>query len=91
MKKLNFSWSTSQSEANPQVEYRLYENGEMIIDNIAELQFTLLMTDKEPDTYAYHVTATDERNGLESAPSNVVEVAFFPPVAPSGLSATFSA
>ena len=87
MAHLNFAWDHS---APNNLEYRLYEDGAMIQDNIAVLNFSLLMDSKPYNTYSYHVTAVDLTTGLESAPSGSVTVNFTIPAAPTGLSASFA-
>jgi hypothetical protein len=79
---LNISWS--HTDPDPQeVKFRLYENGDMIVDNIASLHFDLLMAEKSHGTYAYSVDAV--KYGLASDRSEEVSVNFSPPVVPTNL------
>jgi hypothetical protein len=79
-----FQWDYEQDYAN-EVSFRLYENSDLAVDEIGELNFSLLMDEKEFGDYEYYVTAV--RNGLESAPSNAVVVNFTMPAAPTNLRA----
>lgn len=95
---LLFSWSqvttdTSGNTVNDPtaIVYRLYEDGQMIVDNIGEIEFSLLMTGKEHKAYSYYVTALDNTTKLESVPSNSVSVNFTLPAAPAGLSVKYFA
>jgi hypothetical protein len=67
------------------VYFRLYENGELIVNNIAEPYFDVLMKDKEYGDYDYHVTAVRKDFDIESAPSNTYTVNFTQPAAPTNL------
>ena len=77
-----FQWEYNYPYAS-EVNYRLYEGGELAVDNIAEPNFSLTMDGKEYGDYSYYVTAV--RNGLESPPSNTVIVNFTLPEAPTNL------
>ena len=95
-RKIEFSWTHEGKRENGDdidvlsLSYRLYEGNELIVDDIGEMQFSLLMADKPYANYEYSVTAVD-RSGLESERSNTVTVVFFPPAAPSGFTASFVA
>ena len=88
MSKLNFSWTYAADPKYPRAYFRLYENGQLIVDNIGELNFSLLMDSKPHADYRYSVTTFDPDRMLESAHSNEVEYSFFPPAAPTGLVAS---
>jgi hypothetical protein len=79
-----FQWDYDQPYVN-EVSFRLYENSDLAVDEIGELNFSLLMDEKEFGDYEYYVTAV--RNGLESEPSNTVVVNFTMPAAPTNLRA----
>lgn len=93
MASIEFRWSHDGRREDGSVvsglHYRLYENGQLAVDDIAELHFSLLMEGKAFGKYAYHVTAVDMM-GLESPPSNTKDIDFFRPSAPTGLTASFS-
>jgi len=63
--------------------YRLYEDGELAVDDIGALNFELLMEGREQRAYTYTVTAV--RLGLESAQSNPVTANFISPTAPTSV------
>lgn len=63
--------------------YRLYVNGEMVLDDIGEMEFDFLMED-EPHGVK-EVTMTSVLYGLESPQSGAVLVNFIPPAAPRDL------
>jgi len=90
MSKLDFSWSYSDTN-NPNVFFRLYENGVKAVDNIGDLKFTLLMDGKAPGGYDYYVTAVSQTTLLESVPSNTVHINFTKPAAPTGLKGSLTA
>ena len=85
MAHLNFNWDHS---APTNLEYRLYEDGAMIGDNIGVLNFSLSMEGKQPNTYSYYVTAVDLTTKLESVPSGAVSINFTLPSPPTGLVAS---
>jgi hypothetical protein len=89
MSHLNFSW-THDTEGK-EIFYRLYEDDVLVVDNIEELNFSLLMDGKPFKTYRYHVTAVSKETNLESAPSNAVEVPFQAPKSPKNLKAYLAA
>jgi len=62
------------------VTFRLYENNELIIDNIGELYLNLLMDGKEFGNYTYNVTAVLQ--GKESVKSNDFVVQYQKPNSP---------
>ena len=87
---VRFSWQapTHLSDNTPITDtsvmtYRLYEDKVLAVDDIAVVNFELLMQDRPHKRYTYTVTAV--RNGLESVHSNEVFVDFIPPNAPSNL------
>jgi len=90
---LRFSWqaplertdgSLITPEEENKISYRLYENDQLVVDDIGLLNFELLMENKLHGTYKYHATAV--LYGLESPPSEVVIVNFIPPAAPRSFS-----
>lgn len=78
MASLRFDWGHDDS-VNPDISYRLYENNEQIVKNIAVLSFTLLMNNHTQGEFTYHVTAYDNKTQLESVPSPTVTVNFTQP------------
>ena len=84
MAKIDFSWTYAPEADHPHVFFRLYENGQKVVDDIGEMKFSLLMDSHAHATYTYVVTAVDADKGLESTPSNSVRIPFFPPAAPTG-------
>lgn len=82
MASILFQWEYNYPYAE-EVEFRLYENGVLAVDNIGERNLTLLMDGKTYGDYDYYVTSV--RNGIESAPSNTVTVNFTVPEAPTNL------
>jgi len=81
-----FKWDYDASQLEA-VHFRLYEDGEMIVDNIGELNFNLLMGDKDYKNYEYHVTAVRTDFDIESEPSNPYTVNFTRPAAPTNFRA----
>ena len=86
---LRFSWQAPQERTDGaaltpeeinKLHYRLYENGDLAVDDIGLLNFELLMSDKAHGSYTYTVTAV--LYGLESPPSEPAVVNFIPPAAP---------
>lgn len=75
-------------EERNRLVYRLYENGELAVDEIAELDFNLLMEDRPEGYYDLYVTAV--LFGLESPPSDEVRVPFFTPAAPRDFAVSWS-
>ncbi|MFO8008711.1 MAG: hypothetical protein R6V05_13350, partial [Candidatus Brocadiia bacterium] len=70
---LKFSWNAPKvnTEGEPlaeeeinNLEFRIYENGELAVDEIGEIDFELLMEDKPEGQYEYTMTAV--LYGLES-------------------------
>ena len=90
MSKLNFAWTYEADPKYPHAYFRLYENGLMVVDNIGELNFSLLMDGKGYADYKYSVTTFDPDSMLESVHSNEVPYHFFPPAAPAGLSVSLA-
>lgn len=86
--KINFGWTYSDA-SHPRAFFRLYENGSLVVDDIAEPSFSLLMDGKAIGEYRYHVTAVDSDTNLESVPSNTVSINFQKPAAPAGFSASW--
>lgn len=93
---LNFTWQADSSyedgsaiPSTTPITYSLYEDGVKIVDNIADLSFSLLMTGKPSKVYNYSLTATDTLDHLESAPSEPVAISFIVPKPPVGLLASF--
>ena len=84
---LNFVW-THDSPAN--LTFKLYENGVLIIDDIEEMKFSLLMEGREFGVYHYHNTAFDLITKLESVPGPTLDINFTRPAPPTGLTASFS-
>jgi len=95
---LLFSWTnptqrTDESELTPEeinkLSYRLHQNGEMIVDDIGEINFELLMDGEEFGPRDYTVTAV--LYGLESPHSEPVTVNFTPTKAPTSLQVQWNA
>ncbi len=93
-----FSWSapagrTDGTALTPEetsaLTYRLYENGELAVDTIGELEFTLLMEGKPHGQYTYTATAVEALRGLESPPTEPVIINFIPPAAPTNFVASW--
>jgi hypothetical protein len=92
MSHINFNWTspttrTDGSAIDSTITYNLYENGVKIVPNIGATNFSLLMDGKADGSYSYTVTAIDV-SGRESAQSTPVQVNFYAPKSPAGL--TFS-
>lgn len=69
--------------------FRLYENDELVVDNIANPYFDLTMEGKEYGEYTYRVTAVRKDFMIESSPSNPYVANFTQPEAPTNLRAEF--
>lgn len=54
--RIDFSWNAGPNAAY----YQLYENGVMIVDNIIQPQFSLLMADMVQGSYEYQVRGVNE-------------------------------
>ncbi len=69
------------------VHFRLYEvgNEEPVLDNIGNLNFSYLMSGRDPGEYPFYTTAVKTKIGWESEPSNTVTVDFTQPAAPTNL------
>jgi len=76
-----FKWDHEGGDAY----FRLYENGVLIVDDIAEPHFDLVMQDKAYGDYDYHVTAVRADFDIESEPSNTHTVNFTQPATPTNL------
>jgi len=83
MASLNFTWDHENPDDSP-ITFKLYENGVKVVEDIAQLSFSLLMDDKEQGYYEYNITSYDTRTKLESEPSASVGVNFTVPSAPTG-------
>jgi hypothetical protein len=99
-KSLLFSWTnptqrTDESELTPDeingLSYRLYEDGELIVDDIGEINFDLLLSGDESGVRSYTVTAVLGIEKLESPHSVPVAVNFTPAKAPTNLQVQWSA
>lgn len=95
---IQFSWQapadrTDGTALTPEeinaLSYRLHENGELAVDQIAEVNFTLLMEGKPHGQYTYTLTAVEALRGLESPPTEPVVINFIPPAAPVGFAASW--
>lgn len=82
MKRLVFEWDHQASNGET---FNLYENNILAVENIASLNFSLEMDNRDPGTYDFYVTSVDIATGLESPPSEVVAVNFIQPEAPTNL------
>jgi len=82
---VTIAWN--HEDPNPElVKFKLYENGEMIIDEIAELNFVLLMTGKDYGEYTYQVQA--DKLGMLSDMSEPVTLNFTRPATPTNVTAS---
>lgn len=86
-----FAWDHTQPDS-PFIHFRLYEKlegaeaGEMIIDNIGALNYSLLMNGKPPGKHEYWATTVSTEfieAGWESEASNSLIVDFTQPAAPT--------
>jgi len=89
MAKITLTWDYTDT-VHPDAEFRIYENGAMIIDHVGALNFTVLMDGKAQGIYKYSATAVDKHTLLESDHSNEVAVNFTKPAAPTGLKASLT-
>jgi hypothetical protein len=83
----SFQAPTQRSDGKPLTDseiaalhYRLYENGQLALDNIAVFEFEYLMKDKPQGEYDF--TMTSVLYGIESDPASVPTVNFIQPAAP---------
>jgi len=54
--RIDFSW-----DADPATDYyQLFEDGKLVVDNIAEPQFSLLMADVPQGEYSYQVRGVNQ-------------------------------
>jgi len=83
---LKINWTHTDPEPN-QVHFRLYENDVMIVDNIGEMKFSLLMEGKAQGTYTYEVDAV--KYGIASDKSNSASINFTKPMAPENLAVSW--
>lgn len=83
---LKINWTHTDPEPN-QVTFRLYENDVVIVDNIGEMEFSLLMEEKEQGVYEYSVDAV--KYGIASERSNSVSVNFTKPETPGDLTVSW--
>lgn len=88
MARVTFTWRapTSRTDGSPIADgmvYRLYEDGNLIVDEIAVTNFSIV--DAPEGTRQYYVTAFSPSTGLESEPSPVVTVRLVKPAAPTDL------
>jgi len=82
MAHLNFKWDYAAPQG---ITFNLYEDGNKIVEDIGQLDFSLLMDGKPDGHYDYEVTAFDTQTHRESVPSNSVGVDFFVPAEPTNL------
>lgn len=83
MAGLLLNWSQELPDG---LEWRVWENGELIIDHLASTTFSVDMQGRPDATYEYYVTSVRIADGLESAPGPTVSIVFMnPPAAPTGL------
>jgi len=89
---LSFNWTESDPNypSNKGLFFRFYENKVLIADNIAQLNFSVLMTGKPFGIYDYYATAVDAATKSESDPSNHFTVNFQKPAAPTGLTGSWA-
>lgn len=83
---LKINWTHTDPEPH-QVTFRLYENDVVIVDNIGEMKFSLLMEGKQQGVYAYSVDAV--KYGIASDRSNSASVNFTQPTAPVDLTVSW--
>lgn len=89
MAKIDFGWTYTDAK-HPDVHFKLYENGKPIVDDIAALEFSLLMDGKAKGDYAYSVAAVDNKTHLESAQSASIVINFQLPAAPTGFKGSWA-
>jgi len=82
MTHFNFKWNHDSNTDT----FRLYENDVMIVDNIKEPNFSLLMDDKPDGQYYYKVTSVNMYG--ESKPSPTVTRSLVRPKPPTNLQIT---
>jgi hypothetical protein len=79
---LRFKWQ--HADENPSdVTFTLWENDQPVVENIAVMDFDLLMEGKPEGVYRYNVTA--EKFGMMSEPTPTITVNFTKPSAPFDL------
>lgn len=67
------------------IHYRLYENDELVLDDIGTLSFDYLIDEPLQDSYAFSISSVITSLNLEGAKSKPVHVNFSRPNAPSGI------
>lgn len=83
---LQINWTHTDPEPH-QVTFRLYENDVVIVDNIGEMKFSLLMDEKAHGVYEYSVDAV--KYGIASDRSNSAAVNFTAPAIPANLTVSW--
>lgn len=76
-----FIWDYN-NQSKEEIHFRLYEDSKLVVDNIGEMNFVLLMEDKEHKEYTFYVTSVRTNYNLESDPSNSFTVDFVKPPSP---------
>jgi len=95
---IEFSWNapTTRTDGTPLTEedmaaldYLLFESGNVVAEDVGELQFSLLM-DGEPEGQKSYTVAA-RQYGLVGPQSEPVTINFIPPAAPTNLKAEWTA
>lgn len=93
MAHFTLSWKppTTREDGSPIVDslyYRLFEDGERIVDNIEVTNFSVTI-ENPPPSIKYQVAAVNSVSGLRSELSEPFTVNFIKPLPPTGLSVSF--
>ena len=93
MAHFTLSWvaPTTREDGSPlikKVYYRLFEEGEVIVDKIYETNFSVTV-ENPPPKLMYQLATVVESSGEKSALSDPLIVNFIKPLPPTGLKVSF--